>query len=695
MPRVTWSQHNFNGGEWSPLAYGRSDIAKYKNGLALCKNYVPLAQGGLTRRPGTAYVANVKNSAARVRLIPFEYSITQAYVLEFGNNYIRFFTNDGQLQSAPNVAYEVATTYTTAELDDISFTQSADVLYIVHPNHPPAKLVRNGSLSWTLSDIVFTDGPYLAINTVGTTLQLAAFASPTTLTASATTGINGGAGFVASDVGRLVRLQIGTQWCAVQITAIGSTTSVTVNYVAFPVFWVLGPPAFPATTGIWRLGLFYIGNYPRAVGFHQDRLCFAGAAAYSNRIDGSVTSSYENFSPSALSDGTVVDSNAWSFTLNARSVNQVYWLVSDEWGLLAGTASSEWVLAPSTAQTALTPTNVTAKQITHYGSTSIVPQRIGKSTLFVQRAKRKLREITYQFTLGTFQAPDISLVSEHLTKGGLRQMTVAQQPYPIVWKCRIDGTLVGLSYDKDQEVNAWHQHALGGYSDAGRTLPPVVESVCAIPAPNIDRDELWLVAQRYINGATVRTVERLTKYWEDGDAVADSFFVDCGATYSGAPTTTVSGLTWLPGETVKVLADGAVHPDCVVSAGGAITLSRQASKVSVGLGYASEGRTLPIDAGGAEGSAQGKLKRIHRMLMRFFQSVGLKLQGDTNRAPYAVPFRTGAHDLGQPVPLFNGWKDQRWEGTYGPDAQIYFEQTDPLPQNITMLSAQLETQDGG
>lgn len=688
MPRATWTQNEFTSGEWSPLTYGRTDTPKYKSALATCLNYVPTAQGALIRRPGTKYIAEVKNSANAVRLVPFEFSVTQAYVLEFGPSYIRFYTNDAQLLSG-GLPYEVATTYTAAQINDIAFAQSADVLYLAHPEHPPRKLVRSGPTSWTLSAISFNDGPYINTNTTATTLT-SSVAGPgsATVTASSTTGINGGAGFLTTDVGRLIRLKSGTNWGWGTITARASTTSITVN-------WVTAVGTTAVTT--WRLGVWSdTTGYPRAVCFNQDRLVFAGATSYPNRIDGSITSDYENFSPTDQT-GVVVDSNAIGFALNDVKQQTINWLLSDEWGLLAGTASAEWVIAASTTQVALTPTNVSAKQTTTYGSTNVLPVRVGKSTLFVQRTKRKIREMNYQFTLGTFQAPDISLTSEHLTTSGIKQMTATKAPQPVVWMVTNAGVLVGVLYDKDSDIIGWSQHQLGGYSDVAQTLPPVVESVAAIPSPDTTRDQLWVAVRRYINGATFRSVELLTKFWENGDTLPDAYFVDCGATadYTPTPTTTVSGLTWLRGQTVSVLADGSVHPDCVVNASGVITLQRAATKVSVGLGYNSDGKTMRIEAGAADGQAQGKLKRIHRIIMRFYQSVGLKVQAIGAANPYPEPFRTSADLMDNPIALYTGDKRWAWDGSYELEGQVFWRQSDPLPSNILMVSAQLDTQDGG
>lgn len=690
MPRTSWIQNNFNGGEWSPLTYGRSDIARYKNGLETCLNYVPTAQGGLTRRPGTKYVANTKTNQA-VRLVAFEFSITQAYVLEFGNGYVRFYTNEGQLLSG-GTPYEVATPYTTADLWDLAFTQSADVLYIAHPNYKPRKLQRAGALSWSLATISFLDGPYLLLNTSTTTMDWSATTGSVTVTMSSTTGVNNGAGFSSNDIGRLIRYKPNASWGWGVITGVTNSTTATLSVSS-------SPAGAHAATTMWRLGVWYgaegsssTANYPRCVVFNQDRLVWAGSAAYPNRIDGSNTSYYENYAPSNT-DGTVIDSNAISFSLNSTKVNVVNWMVSDEWGLLAGTASGEWVIAASTQQNAVTPTNVTAKMTSAYGGANVPPIKMGKSTLFVQRTKRKLREMSYQFALGTFQAPDISLISEHLTKGGIKSMAAQPAPYPNVWLARYDGTLVGMSYDKDQEVLGWHRHQLGGFSDAAQTLPPVVESVAVIPSPNTDRDAVWLSVQRYINGATVRTVELMQKFWEDGDALADAYFVDCGATYSGAATTTVSGLTWLAGQTVSVLADASVHPDCVVSGAGGITLQRSASKIQIGLGYNSTGKTLRIEGGAGDGTAQGKLKRIHRAVFRFFQSVGLSVQS-TNGTAFPEPFRTSADRMDNPVALYTGDKRWAWDGSYEIDGQVSWTQDQPLPSNILAVVAQLDTQDG-
>lgn len=238
MPRASLIQPSFNKGEWSPLTYGRADKEDRGKALSLCRDFIPLLQGPLVRRPGTWYVKPAKVNTD-VRLKRFAFSVEQAYVLEFGHLYVRFFTQQGQLLSG-GVPYEVATPYTSADLWGLNFTQSADVLYIVHPSYAPRKLSRLAATNWTLTTIDFQDGPYLAQNVTDTYVSCTKSrpGSTGTVTATSTTGINGGAGFQASDVGRLIRIRDEawasgstdhtTKWIWGVITAVTDTTHCTI-----------------------------------------------------------------------------------------------------------------------------------------------------------------------------------------------------------------------------------------------------------------------------------------------------------------------------------------------------------------------------------------------------------------------------------------------------------------------------------
>ena len=249
-----------------------------------------------------------------------------------------------------------------------------------------------------------------------------------------------------------------------------------------------------------------------------------------------------------------------------------------------------------------------------------------------------------------------------------------------------------MTYDAEQEDLGWHRYQLGGFSDAAKTQPTLVLSVAVIPTQSVERDDSWFCVQRFINGQIVRTVELMQPVWFDGISLPDAYFVDCGQTYSGAATTTISGLTWLIGQTVSVLADGSVNPDCVVGGGGVITLSRPVTKAQIGFSYVSSAQTMRIEAGGSDGTAQGKMKRIHKIAIRLYQTVGLLLTA--SNGTYYEPFRSSADKMDNPVALYTGDKLITYDATFEIEGRVSWQQVDPLPNNVVLLTAQLETHDG-
>lgn len=762
MAKVADSQSSFAGGEYSALVQGNVEAERYAIGLAIAQNYVPILQGPVLRRPGTKYVAPTRTAGSSApRLMPFEFSVTQAYIIELGNLYARFYRNNAAVllatqdisnitQANPAVVtyvgadtyangdeveiagvvgmtqvngrrftvanlnagantfelsgvnsagytayssggtvaevYEVTTPYLTADLFQIKFTQSADVLYLVHPVYAPRKLTRTGHTSWTLTAIDFLDGPYFPINATSTTLTLSATTGSVTVTASAVTGINGGAGFAATDIGRLIRWKDAAgNWTWLQITAWTSTTVVTAT--------IRGADASATTATVnWRLGLWSdTTGYPAAVDFFGDRLWFGGSTSAPQRIDGSCVGDYENFRPSNPTGGVVGDSDAVSFTLNATDVNVIRWLRADERGLLVGTVGAEWLVRPSTQGEAITPTNINAKPSTKHGSANIDPVRAGKATLFVQRAKRKLRELI-SLDEEIFSAPDLTQLAEHVTRGGLVQLTYQQEPYSIVWACRADGTLLSMTYERGIErLNVgWARHVLGGIGTVGGGQP-VVESVAVIPSPDGTRDELWVVVKRYIGGQTKHYVEYVTKFFDDATDAEDQFFVDCGITYDGAAATVIGGLWHLEGQTVSVLADAAVLPAEVV-ANGQVTIDEEASVVQLGYAYNSDGQRLRPNVGAADGTSMGKTKRTHRAAFFFYRSGGFKFGRDFDNLNTLI-FRRTSDPIGAAVPLFTGIKSEPFDGGYDMDNQMVWRQDQPLNGTLLAVYPQTVTQD--
>lgn len=726
-------QGNFNGGEFSPLLYGRVDIDRYNTGLARCLNYVPTIQGGLMRRPGTYYVHEVRNSANKSRLVRFEFSTEQAYILEFAGGYIRFYKDQGIIETAPDTPYEIACPYVTNHLFQLKFAQSADTLYITHPLYFPYKLTRTGHTAWTLAQVDIHDGPYLPTNTTTTTITPDGTSGTVTLTAS--TGI-----FTVDDLGRFIRLRhvvqnwtSGTAYaygdyvqndsgkvylCIVAGTSAGSggptgvgqaiadntatwqyestdtarwgSARISVYTDTDEVDAVIETSGslfrnFGAATATpeWRLGLWSDRTgYPGAVLFHEDRLMFSGPSSYPQRIDGSVVADYELFSPSDT-DGTITDASALSFTLNSNTVNSIRWMASDEKGLTVGTVGEEWVVRPSDLGEALTPSNISAKPVDSNGSADISPVNSGKAALFVNRSGRKILEMRYFADDSGFRAYDLSQLAEHVTETGIVEIARQKAPQSLIWAVRNDGVLACMNYERDFDTLrvGWHRHTLGGDG--------VVESIAVIPSSDASTEEVWMIVKRTIDGSVVRYVEFMTPFFTDEDDLEDAFFVDCGLTYDGSATDTISGLDHLEGETVSILADGAVHPDVVVTSG-EITLQYEVEKAQVGLPIIAQGQQLRLEAGSQAGTALGQIRRLNEVGMLLHRTLGLSVGMSFDKLD-EITFRTSADESDGPPDLFSGVKIFTVDDSYSYEGQFCWEQTQPLPGTILAIMPRLVT----
>ena len=744
MARVAAQLTNFTAGELSPRLDGRNDLAKYSAGCATVENMVIYPHGAAARRPGTQYVASVKTPANKTRLIPFEFSTEQTYILEFGNQYIRFYRNNGQIESGGS-PYEISTPYLTAELFDIKFAQSADVMYLTHPNHQTRKLSRTGHTSWTLAAVEFTNGPYLDTNTTATTMTTSAHTVGTgrTLTASAVTGINSGSGFLATDVGRQIRFRDGYGI----ITAFTSTTVVTIE--------ILIDMGSTSASTDWSLGSFSTTTgFPSCVSFFEQRLVFAASINNPQTVYFSKSGDYENMD--ANIGGTVADDDAIIYTIASNQVNAIRFLTSAR-TLIIGTAGGEFVVSGGGDNSPITPTNIMIKKQSNHGAANVDAISVGNATLFLQRAKRKIRELAYNFDVDGYIAPDLTILAEHITEGNVVEMAYQEEPLAIIWCVRGDGQLIALTYQREQEVVAWHRHIVGGVFGTGDA---VVESVAVIPTDDSEY-ELYMIVKRTINGATTRYVEYLHTFNFDQTDNTSFNYLDSqldlsksqttltagiSATDTTIPVASISGLSasgkikiggeiisyaaissldltgctrgqnittatshtsgdtvkevvniiagldHLEGQTVSILVDGATHPTKVV-ASNQITLDRFGTDVKVGLSYTSILKTMRIDAGSQDGTSQGKTKRIYEVTARLFETVGVEVGPDLNNME-RIPFRTSADPMDQGIPPFTGDKEVEFRGNYDTDGFMMVRQTQPLPLTLLSLYPRLVTNDG-
>jgi len=735
MARVAAQLTNFTAGELSPRLDGRNDLAKYSAGCSTVENMVIYPHGAAARRPGTQFVASVKTPANNTRIIPFEFNTEQTYILELGNNYMRFYRDRGQILSNGN-AYEISTPYTTAQIFDLKFAQSADVMYITHPSHQTRTLSRSGHTSWSLDVVNFTNGPFLDTNISTTTLTASGTSGSVTITASANV-------FVSTDVGRQVR--IGGGYSAItgftNATTVTATTSTNFANTNASTDWSLG--AFSTTTG-----------FPSCVSFFEQRLVFAGTINNPQTVYFSKSGDYESMD--ANIGGTVADDDAVVYTIASNQVNSIRFMSSAR-TLIIGTAGGEFVVSGGGDNNAVTPTNIMIKKQSNHGAANVDAISVGNATLFLQRAKRKIRELAYNFDVDGYIAPDLTILAEHITEGNIVEMAYQEEPLAIIWCVRGDGQLIALTYQREQEVVAWHRHIIGGSFGTGNA---VVESVAVIPTEDSEY-ELYVVVKRTIGGATTRYVEYLHTFdFTESDNTtfnyldsqlglsksATTLTAGISATATTVPVASISGFTssgkikiggeiisysgitnlnltgcvrgqnitsakahlsgavtkevvniitglnHLNGQTVSILADGATHPTKVVS-NNQITLDRFSTDVKIGLQYTSILKTMRIDAGSQDGTSQGKTKRIYEVTARLFETVGVEIGPDLDHME-RIPFRTSADPMDQGIPPFTGDKQVEFRGNYDTDGFMMVRQTQPLPLTLLSLYPRLVTNDG-
>jgi hypothetical protein len=499
-----------------------------------------------------------------------------------------------------------------------------------------------------------------------------------TLTASAITGINNNTGFQSTDVGRLFTFRDGYG----EITAITSTTVVTAT--------VLKDMGSSSTTTAWALGAFSdTTGHPSCVTFYEQRLVFAGTSDQPQTLFFSRSGDYENMHENR--GGTVAADDAMIYTIASNQVNVIQSLKATR-TLIILTSGGEFTLNSDSTGTAVSPTNINIKKQSNYGASNIDALSVGNATLFVQRAKRKLRELAYNFDTDGYVAPDMTILAEDVTLSGLDELTYQQEPHSIIWGIRGDGILVGLTYQRSEQVVAWHQHKLGG--SFGATTHGIVESVISISGNSYNRtdeDQLWVIVKRTINGVTRRYVEYFTPFQFDS-SLTQFQFVDSGLSYSGSATSTLTGLDHLEAQSVTVIANGSTHPNKTVSSG-SITLDRTTTAAKIGLGYTSTLQTMRLDVGSQDGTSQGKTKRIFDVTLRFYETVGAKVGPDTSNLE-EIPFRSSAASMDVAVPLFTGDKKIEFRGNFETDGYLFVIQDQALPMTILSLYPRLITNDG-
>jgi hypothetical protein len=414
-----------------------------------------------------------------------------------------------------------------------------------------------------------------------------------------------------------------------------------------------------------------VRGYPRAVCVHEQRLCFGGTSHQPNTIWCSKTDDFEDFQLGASAD------DALSLSVASSEGNRIAWMFSQK-RLMVGTTGDEWTIGGADLGAAFSSTNLQANKQSSFGSKTMRAILLNDVLLFVQRRGRKVRELTYDFGSDGWVAPDLTVLAEHITSGEIVELAFQQQPDAILWCVRGDGELCGMSYEREQKVVAWHRHSTDGD----------FESVATVYGLSGNDDEVWFSVKRTINGVTKRYIERFKADARDvfeSQTKADYWYLDCAKRYSGASTSTITGLSHLNGKTVGVLSAGNVHADRTVSSG-SITLSASTTKALVGLPYTSTALPMKFEYQLEDGPTRGRAKRINRVEVGLYKSLGGEVS--TNATEWLAIKPTDFTDA-SPLPSSDD-VEVVVGGDYTDSADIYTRQRLPYPLTIRHLVVKLD-----
>ena len=438
------------------------------------------------------------------------------------------------------------------------------------------------------------------------------------LTASATTGINGGTGFQTTDVGRTIRL-MGTDgiWRWARIAARSSTTVVTIRLYFHALLDLT-----PITR--WQLSAWSATDgYPVGVCFYQDRLTWGGSTAQPRTVWGSESANYESH---RLSD-PLQENDAIAIEMTGNQLSAITWI--DEAGeMIVGTGGALRVIGPAAQAEPFSSYNVQSRKISSIGAAAVQPIVTDTGLLYLDRYRKRLIQLSFSAEGGGYVVDDISWWSDHLLAPGITEIAFQEDRFNVAWLVDDDGGLVALTYNPTQGVVGFTPVVIGG-------TDVVVESVAAIPSPG--RAAVYLIVKRTINGSTRRYLEYFAPRFEDGDTLADAVYLDCAYTYSGSSTSTITGLTWLIGQTVGVFSSGVDLGDATVSAAGSVTLPGGASgtKVTVGLRYTARLETLRAPtAGNRDGSSMGRQMTVKSVALDLLNAKGLRAGSLLSQDPF-------------------------------------------------------------
>ena len=629
-------KHSFTAGELSPLMHDRIDFERFKNGCKTLKNMFCATQGPAVRRPGFKFVYDLSRldldpANPQVRMIPFIFSELQSYVMIFYRH------TDGSVKCV------FGTTNSKGE-DGLVLGTGTVCTYSVYPTPTAA-----------------VEGPYTHPSIHPETVSVAESR-------------------VAA--GQVVTVDLPAGWDIENFDYAQSADEMYFAQAGLPPHiikrfdnecWQLSSVTFTDQPADWS----DVNGWPERVVFHQQRLVFASNTLRRQTVWCTKAGDFSSFGISS----PLKDDDAVTFTLDSSTQNKIQWLSSGK-SLYIGTLGDEWTVEGND-RTALTPSNINARRQTNNGSESIKPLKVGITTLFVERHGRVINEFVYDYTYDSYKTSDMAVLSPHLMEFySVIDWAYQQTPDSIIWSVREDGTLLGITYQRQHKVVGWHQHDTMGEFKA----------ISAIPGQTRE-DDVWVTVKRSVNGQDRYFVEKLEDWFKSDTSPISSRFLDAHTYHTDSKPFDTLQADHLVGRTVDILADGTVHPPRLVQSDGTVKLNKKYSKVVIGLPYESELRPHVMEADAPGGVSRGRTQRITNIKVDLYRSLGMYIgrhdqeDGDIEEE---VPFRVPGDLLGRHVPLFTGWYHLPFPAGFDREAEYFIKQKQPLPLTVRCVVDEVE-----
>ena len=641
---------NFSTGELDPLLRSRVDQEFYNNALAKATNVLIQPQGGVKRRPGTKHVLELPNTSTAsagngVRLVPFQFSVTDSYMLCFTHQRMYIIKN-GVVQTNINASgnnYLAISSITSDMVDDMCWTQSADTLIMVHPDLQPVRITRTSDTAWTASTITFDSIPNYAF-TLTLTTPSAGHLTPSAVSGNVTLTAQNSV-FNSGHVNQY-------------INAVPQGRARIVEYVSATVVKAVTEYPFFDTSNIaqgnWSLETGYESvwsstkGWPRTVTFHEGRLYFGGSKSRPSTIWGSKIGLFFEFVPTESLDDDAVEA-----TLDTNDLNVITDMISSRDFQVFTTGGEFYV--PQSGTDPITPLTFTFKAVSRNG---IKPgtrvQSVESGSVYIQRQGKSVNEFLFSDQQLTYVTQRISLLAGHLLKSpqriALRKSSSTEEADLLLMTNTDDGSMAIFSLMRSQQITSPSEFITDGeFIDVG-----------------VDVNTIFAVTKRTFN-STVRYFVEMFGF---------DYYTDC--CFTGGAASSASGLPHI-GKALNVITDGVPQSDETVSSGGSVTFDRASTTAyEVGLPMTVYIKTMPVDIKLQTGSRLGFKKRIVEINAVVNDTQHMLI----NNQP--VPFRTFDNPmLDAPEPEFTGIK--RINGVLGYSREQSIEVSQTLPLKLTLL----------